>query len=197
MLRKELIKNVVYTFFILLLAVISTYYIYHHFDDDRNIDFNSDSLDVTYREVTGDQISLTKVTPVTDSIGLTSKSYMITIQNNLTESVQYTVKVIDDLEKVLEDQCSDMQISKDNIRISIKLNKEENKIYPLDELENNVLLNHEIEALGKDSLAVRLWIKQDSDLPSGSKLHYHGKLQIVEGNLSVAKSDEKEDDVHD
>lgn len=197
MLRKELIKNVVFTFFILLLAVISTYYIYHHFDDDRNIDFNSDSLDVTYREVTGDQISLTKVTPVTDSIGLTSKSYMITIQNNLTESVQYTVKVIDDLEKVLEDQCSDMQISKDNIRISIKLNKEENKIYPLDELENNVLLNHEIEALGKDSLAVRLWIKQDSDLPSGSKLHYHGKLQIVEGNLSVAKSDEKEDDVHD
>ena len=46
--RKEIIKNGVYIIFILLIAIISTYYIYNKFQVDNNIDFNSDSLDVTY-----------------------------------------------------------------------------------------------------------------------------------------------------
>ena len=190
--RKEFIKNFIFTFFILMIAVISTYYIYHRFDDDRSIDFNSDSLDVVYKENTGDKISLTKVTPVTDSVGMTSKSYMISITNNLTESVDYTVKVLDDLDEIMNDGCVDRQITKDNIKISVKVNKEENQIYQLDQLLDGVVLNHQIEALGTDNIALRLWIKQDSDLPSGSKLHYHGKMQIVEGNQSIAIIDSEE-----
>ena len=45
--RREIIKNTIYIFFILLLAVVSTYYIYNKFQGARNIDFNSESLDVT------------------------------------------------------------------------------------------------------------------------------------------------------
>ena len=142
--RKEFIKNFIFTFFILMIAVVSTYYIYHRFDDDRSIDFNSDSLDVVYKENTGDKISLTKVTPVTDSVGMTSKSYMISITNNLTESVDYTVKVLDDLDEIMNDGCADRQITKDNIKISVKVNKEENQIYQLDQLLDGVVLNHQI-----------------------------------------------------
>ena len=98
--KKEWIKNGIYIFFILLLAVISTHYIYYHFQDDRNIDFNSESLDVTYRESTGNKIALTKITPVTDSVGLSSKAYVITIKNNLTEKVNYKIILEDDPEYI-------------------------------------------------------------------------------------------------
>lgn len=183
--KKEIIKNSIYIFVILSLAVISTFYIYNKFQGNRDIDFNSESLDVTYHESTGDKLTLTKITPVTDSVGLSSKAYLITIKNNLTEKVDYKLRVIDDIEKVLEDNCEEISIPKDDIRISIKVNKT-NKIYTLSELIDNDLLDDTIDALETKNISIRLWIKQDSTLPRGANLHYHGIMQIVEENNSIA-----------
>ena len=178
--RREIIKNTVYIFFILLIAIISTYYIYNKFQGDRNIDFNSASLDVTYHEKTGDKLTLNKVIPVTDSVGLSSKAYLISVKNNLTEKVNYKLKIVDDLDKIEEDQCEGNLITSDNIRISIKENRKNNKIYTLSELEDGLLLDDEINALEKKNLAIRIWINQDSALPMNAKMHYHGIMQIIE-----------------
>lgn len=183
--KKEIIKNTVYITFILLLAVISTYFIYHKFQDTRNIDFNSDSLDVTYHETTGDKIEIKKITPVTDSVGLSSKSYSISIKNNLTENVKYKIKIVDDKELMSEIEEESL-IPKEDIRISVKVNKNDNEIYNLSDLEEGVLLEDEIYALANDNISIRLWIKQDSKLPMGSNMYYNGIIQIVEENSSVA-----------
>ena len=182
--KREIIKNTIYIIFIGLLAIIPTYYIYNKFQGDRNIDVNSESLDVTYHETTGDKVTLTKVTPVTDSVGLSSKAYLITIKNNLTEKVDYKVKLIDDVEKIKEDLCGDRLISKDSIKVSIKTNKASNKIYYLTELEDDTLLIDTIDALEKKNISIRVWIRQDSNIPSGSKLHYHGIMKIIEEDNS-------------
>lgn len=184
--KREIIKNSVYIIFILLIAIVSTYYIYNKFQVDNNIDFNSDSLDVTYHESTADRLTLNKVTPVTDSVGLSSKSYNITVTNNLTESVSYKIKIVDDLEKIVEDECSDNLISKEDIRISIKNGNTDNKIYNLNELEDGILLDSKVKALEKKNLAIRIWIKQGSTLPIGSLMHYHGVVQVIEEDNSVA-----------
>lgn len=178
--KKEIIKNVIYIFFILLLAVVSTYYIYNKFQDDRNIPANSKSLDITYHESTGTKVSITKITPVTDSVGLSSKAYQITLKNNLTEKVNYKIKVIDDLEKQTEDNCSDIAIPKDNIKISVKTNKMSNKIYYLTDLEDGILLEDEMDALEKKDVSIRVWIRQDSQLLRGSKMHYHSIIKVIE-----------------
>ena len=88
--KKEIIKNVIYTSIILLIAVISTYKIYDKFKNDRETDFNSKSLEVVYQNSTKDKIEITKVTPVTDSVGLSSNAYRLSIKNNLTIGVDYT-----------------------------------------------------------------------------------------------------------
>ena len=177
--KKEIIKNTVYITFILLLAVVSTYFIYNKFQKNRSIDFNSDSLDVTYREASGDKITIKRITPVTDSVGLSSKAYTMTVKNNLTEDVNYCIKIIDDTEEN-ENYPEESLISKDNIRISVKVNKDETEIYNLDELDEleQVLLDREIEALGTDNISIRIWIKQDTK--------YNGLIQLVENNTSVA-----------
>lgn len=184
--RREIIKNTVYITLILLLAVVSTYYIYNRFQENRNIDFNSESLDVTYHEETGDKLAITKITPVTDSVGLSSKSYNISIKNNLTEKVDYKIRVLDDLDTIKEDGCGDYLIPKEDIRISIKLNKNDNKVYNLVDLEKGVLLDSKVKALDTDEVAIRVWIRQDSTLPMGAKMHYHGTIQVIEENSSVA-----------
>ena len=183
--KKELVKTGIYVFFILGLAVFSTYYIYNKFQGDRNIDFNSESLDVTYHESTGDKLTLNKVTPVTDSVGLSSKAYLITIKNNLTEKVDYRLKVIDDIEEIAKENNQEGLIPKDDIRISIKVNRN-TKIFSLNELDDNVLLVDTMDALEVKNIAIRIWIKQDSTLPRGSNMYYHGIMQIVEENNSVA-----------
>ena len=185
--KKEIIKNTVYITFILLLAVVSTYFIYNKFQKNRSIDFNSASLDVTYREASGDKITIKRITPVTDSVGLSSKAYTMTVKNNLTEDVNYCIKIIDDTEEN-ENYPEESLISKDNIRISVKVNKDETEIYNLDELDEleQVLLDREIEALGTDNISIRIWIKQDTKLPAGSDMYYNGLIQLVENNTSVA-----------
>lgn len=180
--KREIIKNTIYVIFILLLAVIPTYYIYNKFKDDMDISLNSTSLDVTYHEKSGDKITLTKITPVTDSVGLSSKAYSITIKNNLTEKVDYKVKLSDDLEEIARDACNDILVSKDSIKVSIKTNKMSNRIYSLDELEDDILLTDTMEALEKKDISIRVWVKQDSNIPSGARLHYHGIIQVNEEN---------------
>ena len=54
--KKELIKNGIKITLILLFAVIVTIYIYNKFENEGNIDYSSDSLDVVYREKIGEMI---------------------------------------------------------------------------------------------------------------------------------------------
>ena len=177
--KKEIIKNTIYIIFILLLAIIPTYYIYNKFQDVRDISVNSALLDVTYHEKTGDKITLDKVTPVTDSVGLSSKSYNITIKNNLTEAVDYKISLFDDIDGINEDSCKDYLIPKDVIKLSVKTSKS-TTIYNLNELEDGVLLVDSLEALEKKDISIRVWVKQDSGIPSGTKMHYHGKIKVEE-----------------
>ena len=176
--RKETIKNVVYIGLILLVAVVSTYLIYDKFVEERKIDSSSEMLEVTYRDNSGHKIAITKVTPLTDSVGLSTTNYGVTLSNNLTEKVNYIIRVKDDIETTLEDECEEYQISKDDIRISVKAGKEENKIYTLSELVDGVLIENSIKPLEKEEVSIRLWVSQNSTLPLGSNIHYHGNLEV-------------------
>lgn len=178
--RRETIKNVVYIGLILLVAVVSTYFIYNKFVDERKIDSSSEILDVTYRDSSGNKIAITKVTPLTDSVGLSTTNYGVTLKNNLTEKVGYKIIIKDDIETVLEDECEEYQIAKNDIRISVKVGKNENKIYTLSELVDGVLLENSIKALQTEEVSIRLWVSQNSTLPLGSNIHYHGIIDVVE-----------------
>ena len=186
MLRREIIKSVVIVSIILLIAVVSTYYIYHKFQNDRNVDFNSESLTVVFHDTLGDHLQITKVTPVTDSVGLSSNSYSLSITNNLTVGVPYQIKIIPDTSKVEEDGCEDILIPEEDIRISVKVGKKDNKIYNLSDLENGILLMDEVDALKTEAVSIRIWVNKDSSLPAGSKMHYHGLIQVIENEDILA-----------
>ena len=55
-----------------------------------------------------------------------------------------------------------------------------------------MLLENTIEALANNNIAIRLWVNQDSTLPRGAFLHYHGIIQVVEKDFSIAIIDEDE-----
>jgi len=189
--KKELIKNGVIIGIIILFACIMTYKIYYKFHEERSVEYSSDSLEVYFNEKDGEKIVLDKVTPLTDNLGLTTKSYSFTINNNLTEDVPILIKLVDDNDKLKEEECIEKKceeklIPKKYIKVSIKENNNRNEIFILDELKDNILLNTNIHALENNTYTIRVWVKDDIDLVD-TDLNYYGKIQVVENNNVLAR----------
>ena len=106
------------------------------------------------------------------------------IDINLTEKVNYKVKIIDDIEKIISDQCDEKQIPKEDIKISVKEGNKSNEIFHLSELDEKVLLDTSVDALDTVVITIRVWVDKDSVTPNDS--HYHGLIQIIEEDTSIA-----------
>lgn len=182
--KKQMIKSGIIIALILMFAVVSTYYIYNKFESERNVDFNSESLDVVFHEKSGDKVTLTKITPVTDAVGLSSKSYTFTVKNNLTVPVSYKIKLIDDVDTINSDSCNERQISKDIIKVSIKENKD-NEIFNFTDIADGTLVINEMKALEEKEYTIRVWTSNLAQ--ANDDVHYHGIIQVVEDEGDIAK----------
>lgn len=177
-------KEIVIISLILLFALAATYLIYSKFEDNGNVDYNSPTLDVTYHEKNGDKINITKVVPVTDAVGLSSKAYRFTIKNNTDKSISYSINILDN-EINKEDACENYQIPSNVIKFSIHKEGEKNKIYTLGDLVDGKILTRIIKAGSEEEYTMRIWISQNN-LQTGSKFHYHGVIKVLDEGYKVA-----------
>ena len=183
--RKERIKNLIIIAIILSVAIISTHYIYYKFKDERNIDYNSTSLEIIYHEKTGNKITMNKITPLSDSVGMSQHPYSFTIKNNLTEPVNYKIVIKDDLDAIKEDGCEEKIVSKELLRVSIRDGKTENKVFKLNELEDRVLLDTSLKALEEREFSIHIWASREEEIEK-TNFHYHATIEIIEENDSIA-----------
>lgn len=177
--RKEMIKNGIFITIILVFACISIFYIYNKFKDTRDAMISSESLQVTFHEKEKDKVTMTKVTPVTDAVGLSGKSYTFTIQNNSNKKVKYEVKIIEDEKEIKKDGCLEDRIPLNIIKAGIHREGEVSEIYNLDDLENGVLTKQTLAPQEQVKYTVRFWIS-NSTLTTGPNMHFHGLLKIEE-----------------
>lgn len=184
--RKAMIKNVILIGIIMFVAVFSTYCIYDSFSNTEEIDYSSTSLDITFHEEAGEELDITKITPLSDSVGLSSNGHTVTITNNLTEEVNYKIKIVDNEKKMKEQNCEGITIPREEIRVSIKKNGGETAIYKLSELKDNEILSTTAKALDEIKYTIRIWVNNGTTLPRGSNHHYHGLIQIIENDTMVA-----------
>lgn len=178
-------KEIVVIIFILAFALIATYKIYYKFKDSRNVDYNTSTIDVTFHEKTGAEVNILKLTPVRDSVGLSSKAYTFTIKNNTNSSLKYSINIDDNEMKVKDDDCLEYQIPHNLIKFSIHKNGEQNRIYTLSDLVNGEVLTRIIKANQQEEYTMRFWISGDS-LQTGAGLHYHGLIKVNDLGSQVA-----------
>ena len=184
--KKYILKKVIIITFILLVAIIATHAIYDKFTKERETDYSSESLDIVFHDVAGANVDITKPTLVNDAIGLSSKAYTLTIKNNLTEPVKYKLKLVDNAEKIILDDCAELQIPKELIRVSVKEDSSKNNIYTLSELIDNNLDLGEIDALAEKNYSIRIWLTNTSEVNISKNLHYHGIIQVIENETDLA-----------
>ena len=66
-------------------------------------------------------------------------------------------------------------VGPNRVKLLNKLN-----IYNLEELTDDILIYDDIPALKEQKYTIRLWVSNESSLPMGSDLHYHGIIEVVE-----------------
>lgn len=179
-------KEIVIITFIVLFVLIATYKIYYKFKDSSNVEYNTDTLDVTFHEKSAGEVNIEKVSPVTDSVGLSSTAYTFTIENNTNKSLKYEINIVDNESKIKEDNCGTYQIPRNVIKFSIRNKKEKNSIYTLGNLVNGNILSRVIPAKAKEEYTMRFWVSNNSSLTTGLKLHYHGIIQVKDLGTQVA-----------
>lgn len=178
--RKMLIKTILFMIIILGLSIFSSIIIYDKFKSVRDKKYNSPSLEVTYHSKNGKSINITKVTPVTDYVGLSSYAYKFTIKNNTNRKVKYQVKLIDDDKKYIKDDCIEKEIPKSIIKLGIHKSGEVSSIINLDDIEDDVLTTDVLGPGKEEKYTVRVWISNENDLVLDKNLHYHGLLKVTE-----------------
>ncbi len=179
-------KEILIIVIILTFALVATYNIYYKFSDKESTDYNTDTLDVTFHEKNGDQINITRHTPVTDSVGLSSKAYTFTIKNNTNKSIKYSININDNDELYKSDKCNKYKIPKNIIKLSIHNDREKNNIYNLSDLINGNVINRIIKANREENYTVRFWISNKSTQNTGTKMHYHGIIKVEDEGALVA-----------
>ena len=185
--RKHLIKTGIYIFFILAFAMGATYYIYHSLEDENKEIRSSESLDVVFNEKNGEVVTIKKVRPVTDAIGLSSRAYTFTIKNNNNTRVNYDIKIVSDDDVILEDECGDKQIPLNIIKAGIHERGKVSDIYNLDDLKDGLLVSTSIGPKKEVDYTIRFWIS-NNNLIVDSQLHFHGRIVVVENGTDVASS---------
>lgn len=182
---KQRKKEIIVIIFILGFALIATNKIYYKYKDLNNVDYNTATIDTTFHEKTGAEVNITKVTPMTDSLGLSTHAYTFTIKNNTNSSLKYLISIEDNELKVEEDECGDLQIPHNLIKLAIHKKGEKNNIYTLSNLVNGEVLTRIIKANSEEEYTMRFWITNDSVL-TGTKLHYHGLIKVTDLGSQVA-----------
>ena len=163
----------------------SLYKIYYKFNNN-NIDYSSTSLDVRFHEENGEELNITKVTPLSDAVGLSSLAHNITITNHSEELIKYKIKIVDNIDIMERQGCRGITIPREEINISIKSPDRTTKIYKLADLEEGVILSATAKPLEEIKYTVRIWVNNESNLPTGSDHHYHGLIQVVENDTILA-----------
>lgn len=176
--RTKRMKDLFMIVLIMAFAIVSTYYIYHNFRQQRSMEIETDTLSVTFHERSGDRVNIRRITPVRDSVGLSSTAYTFTVRNDSKLSSMYKIEIVDDLEGILNDGDILEQIPHDMIRVSISRRGERTEIFYLSELEETEILNNIIGPEEEIHYTMRFWISENAIL-NGVNIHYNGMIRVT------------------
>jgi len=178
--KRMIIKTFIFMILILGISIFSSIFIYNKFKSVRDKKYNSPSLEVTYHSKNGKKIEITKVTPVTDYVGLSGYAYKFTIKNNTNKKVKYNIKLLEDEKEYFKDDCVDKKIPKSIIKLGIHKSGDSSKIINLDDIDDYVIATGVLGPKKEEKYTVRVWISQNDSVVIDKNLHYHGLLKVTE-----------------
>ena len=133
----------------------------------------------------GNVINLNGAYPESDEKGMEGEPYTFKITNSGTLEASYKIKILDDMDIINEDGCSDKLLPKDKIKVSIDGN--EPILLSTKEGDGFVIETGMLKSNDSRKHNIRIWI----DELSGNEVlgkHYHGKILIESVNSQIKEN---------
>lgn len=193
--KSKLVRRQLYVTMISVIAVAivimgSTYAIFSSVSksEDYNV-INVGTLEVTFDNTgnnLGNILKLNNIFPVTDVEGMKDTGYTFTIKNTGTLAANYYVRIANDEAMIEADECSNLLLSKENIKYSL------NSADPilLDSSNEYTIATGSLEAGYSRTFHLKMWINETSGNEVLGK-HFHGKL-VVDTESSTPTSTPEE-----
>lgn len=177
--RRHMIKSAIIIIFLFAFAIVSTYLIYNNFSSEREQDIDTGEMEVVFHSKEGNKINLTKYTPVSDAVGLSSNEYSFTVKNNTSNSVSYKIVLEPNINRINNDNCSLKTIPSELLKLSLRVDHQTPEAKILSEYQNNVLYEDTLEANTEEDYSIRLWAI-NSDFVIDRDSHYHAVIKVIE-----------------
>ena len=177
--KRHMIKSVIIIIFLLGISTVSTYLIYHNFQNERDHDIDTGKMEVVFHSKDGNRINLTRFSPVTDAVGLSSTEYSFTVKNSTASSVKYKIVLEDNTNKIDKDGCINNIIPKELLKLSLRVDHQAPIAMALSEYQDNILYEDTLEADSEEDYSIRLWAI-NSDFVIDRNSHYHAIIKVIE-----------------
>ena len=177
--RRHMIKSAIIIIFLLAFAIISTYLIYHNFSSARERDVDTGEMEVVFHGKEGNKINLTRFTPVSDAVGLSSTEYSFTVKNNTDSSVRYKIVLEENTKRMSKDDCINSTIPKELLKLSLRVDHQTPTAMILSEYQDNVLFEDTLDSNSEEDYSIRLWAI-NSDFVIDRNSHYHAIIKVIE-----------------
>lgn len=177
--RKHMIKSIIIIIFLFAFAIISTYLIYNNFSSKRERDIDTGEMEVVFHSEAGNKINLTKFTPVSDAVGLSSREYSFTVKNSTPNSVSYKIVLESNTNKINKDNCFSKMIPSELLKLSLRVDHQAPVAKILSEYQDNVLYADTLDANSEEDYSIRLWAI-NSDFVIDRDSHYHAIIKVIE-----------------
>ncbi len=177
--RRHMIKSAIIIIFLFSFAIVSTYLIYNNFSSKREHDIDTGEMEVVFHGKEGNKINLTKFTPVSDAVGLSSTEYSFTVKNSTTNSVSYKIVLESNTNRINSDECFTKTIPSELLKLSLRVDHQTPVAKILSEYQDNVLYEDTLEADSEEDYSIRLWAI-NSDFVIDRDSHYHAIIKVIE-----------------
>ena len=177
--RRHMIKSAIIIIFLFSFAIVSTYLIYNNFSSKREHDIDTGEMEVVFHGKEGNKINLTKFTPVSDAVGLSSTEYSFTVKNSTANSVSYKIVLEPNTNRINSDECFTKTIPSELLKLSLRVDHQTPVAKILSEYQDNVLYEDTLEADSEEDYSIRLWAI-NSDFVIDRDSHYHAVIKVIE-----------------
>ena len=177
--RRHMIKSAIIIIFLFAFAIVSTYLIYNNFSSKRERDIDTGAMGVVFHNKDGNKINLTKFSPVSDAVGLSSTEYSFTVKNSTANSVSYKIVLEPNTNRINTDECSAKTIPTELLKLSLRVDHQTSVAKILSEYQDGVLYEDTLDANSEEDYSIRLWaINNDFVIDRDS--HFHVVIKVIE-----------------
>lgn len=172
--KRQLMLTLLSIFGVTMLSIGSTFAIFTV--SSKSAEYNvikTGTLNINFAADASSTVGLNNALPMSDTDGLAQSGTTFTITNTGSLPANYSVSLKDDTDMVTQDNCSDKQLSKENIKYSL----DSSTVNLLSTAIDNTLISGNLKAGESKTFTLKLWIKEDATNEVLSK-HYHGKIVV-------------------